>query len=606
MEPVLFRLDQERVDDGAGEAAAREPDHGIDPGVPDRVAEGQGEPEAERQEHGRQHALVGAVVRGEQEGLGKDDGEDHRREERGGADGADGAGAPQGRGADRRDTFHALYATGPMRSPREPWKCAHCSTLNLSTARSCRRCGNARGVLLTRDDAGSPGLAAVCSGLLPGLGQLYQGRWIRGAVIFLIPILAVALGGAFIATFDPLTSLVIRHAVVFTVAVIGGLLLYHLWVVADAFAGGLRHGGSLRGKHAADYFALGIVTLALIAGYGSVYRGANAWAGLAAKVFAPVAGATARGVSTSFDLPPWNGRERLNVLVLGIDSRGVAGDTQNTDTMIVLSIDPVNRTAAMLSVPRDTLVPIPGHGSDKVNAAFALGGPDLAQKTIEGLLGIRINSYALINFQAFTEIVDSVGGVIVDVKRPIRDEAYPTADFGVERLNIQPGPQLMPGDIALKYARSRHDSNDFSRAKRQQDVISGIRARLASDGMLGRLPAIVNDVGSAVETNFDPANILPLAGLGGGIPSSDIRSEVLLPCGGDFAALRAERGQLAAGLLPDPGQGEDRESRRRAVLRPASAPGGRAHRGPRHRDEGAPPPRTSPTGFRRGPSACRA
>jgi LCP family protein required for cell wall assembly len=440
-----------------------------------------------------------------------------------------------------------------MRSPREPWRCAHCSTLNLTTARSCRRCGSARGALSTRDDAGSPGLAALCSGLLPGLGQLYQERWIRGLVIFLIPVLAVALGGAFIATFDPLTSFVIRHALVVTVAVVGGLLLYHLWSVGDAFAGGFRNGRSLRTKHAADYFALALVTLGLIAGYGSIYRGANAWTGFAAKVLAPVAGATARGVSTSFDLPPWNGRERLNVLVLGIDSRGVAGDTQNTDTMIVLSIDPVNRTAAMLSVPRDTFVAIPGHGSQKVNAAFALGGPDLAQKTIEGLLGIRINSYALINFQAFTDIVDSVGGALVDVKRPVRDESYPTADYGVERLNIQPGPQLMPGEIALKYARSRHDSNDFSRAKRQQDVISAIRARISTDSMVARLPAIVNNVGSAVETNFDPANILPLAGLGGGIPSSDIKSEVLLPCNIDVphCELTEQNGAQGYFLIPD-------------------------------------------------------
>jgi LCP family protein required for cell wall assembly len=440
-----------------------------------------------------------------------------------------------------------------MRSPREPWSCARCSTLNLSTARSCRRCGTARGVLLTRPGAGSPGLAAICSGLLPGLGQLYQERWIRGLVIFLVPVLAIALGGAFTATFDPLTSLVVRHAVVFAVAIVGGLLLYHLWAVGDAFAGVFRDGTSLRGRHAADYFALGIVTLALIGGYASVYRGANAWAGLAAKVFAPVAGATARGVSTTFEPPPWNGHDRLNVLILGIDSRGVAGDTMNTDTMIVLSLDPVNRTAAMLSVPRDTLTAIPGHGSEKVNSAFAIGGPELAQATVEGLLGIRINSYALINFEAFTRIVDSVGGALVDVKRPIRDEAYPTADFGVERLNIQAGPQLMPGDIALKYARSRHDSNDFSRARRQQDVIAAIRARLATDGMLARLPGIVNEVGSAVETNFDPANILPLAGLGGGIPSSDIKSEVLLPCGADatHCELTEDNSPLGYYLIPD-------------------------------------------------------
>ena len=439
-----------------------------------------------------------------------------------------------------------------MGSPREPWSCARCSTLNLSTARSCRRCGTGRPTILRRSERNSPGLAAVLSGLLPGLGQLYQERWIRGVITVLIPVLVVALGGAFVATFDPLTSLVIRHAVVVTVIVICGLLLYHLWAVADAFAGGFG-GRSLRGKRAADYLALGIVTLALITGYGSIYRGANAWAGLAARVFAPVAGTTARGATTVFDPVPYNGRDRLNVLVMGLDSRGTTGDTQNTDTIIVLSLDPVNKTASMLSVPRDTLVAIAGHGQDKVNAAYAYGGPDLAQKTVEGLLGIRINSYALIDFGAFTRIVDAVGGAVIDVKRPIRDEAYPTADFGIERLNIQPGPQRMPGDVALKYARSRHDSNDFSRARRQQDVISAIRARLATDGMLARLPSIVGDVGSAVETNFDPANILPLAGLGGGIPSGDVTSEVLLPCGGDspHCELTEQNGQLGYYLIPD-------------------------------------------------------
>jgi LCP family protein required for cell wall assembly len=439
-----------------------------------------------------------------------------------------------------------------MGSPREPWSCARCSTLNLSNAASCRRCRAARGGAHARAAADSPGLAAVLSGLLPGLGQLYQQHWIRGAITLLIPLLMLALGGAFIATFDPLTALVIRHAVVFTVVVIGGLLLYHLWAVGDAFAGGLR-GGAGRGKQAADYFALGIVTVALILGYGSIYRGANAWAGLAARVFAPVAGTTARGATTVFEPVPYNGRDRLNVLVMGIDSRGTVGDTQNTDTMIVLSLDPLNRTASMLSVPRDTLVTIPGQGQAKINAAYAIGGPDLAQKTVEGLLGIKLNSYALVDFGAFTRIVDTVGGVLIDVKRPIRDESYPTADYGVERLLIQPGPQRMPGDVALKYARSRHDSNDFSRARRQQDVIAAIRARLSADGMLSRIPSIVGDVGSAVETNFDPANILPLAGLGGGIPSSDIKSDVLLPCGGEspHCELNEQNGGLGYYLIPD-------------------------------------------------------
>ena len=219
----------------------------------------------------------------------------------------------------------------------------------------------------------------------------------------------------------------------------------------------------------------------------------------------------------------------------------------------MLSVDPLNRTAAMLSIPRDTLAKIPGHGSDKINAAFSYGGPDLAQRTVEDLLGIHLNSYALINFEAFTRIVDGVGGALVDVRRPIRDESYPTADYGVERLNIQPGPQLLDGAHALKYARSRHDSNDFSRARRQQDVIAAIRLRLATDGMLGRIPGLVNDVGSAVETNFDPANILPVASLGGGIPSGAIKSEILLPCGGDYphCELNEENSPSGYYLIPD-------------------------------------------------------
>src|SRR5260221_10331383 len=111
----------------------------------------------------------------------------------------------------------------------------------------------------------------------------------------------------------------------------------------------------------------------------------------------------------------------------------------------------------------------------------------------------------------------------------------------------------MPGDCALSYAGSGHGSNDFSRARRQQDVISAIRVRLSSDGMLGRVPGIVNDVGTAVETDFDPANVLALAGLGGGIPSSAIRSEVLLPCGGDspHCELNEDNSPLGYYLIPD-------------------------------------------------------
>lgn len=444
-----------------------------------------------------------------------------------------------------------------MVSPRGAWSCARCGTLNIAAIRSCRRCARPRPIPLRGTDdepGGAPGLAAILSGLLPGLGQLYQERWVRGTIVFLLPVLAIAIGGAFVATFDPLTSLVVRYAAVVTVATIGGLLLYHLWAVADAFASGFRRGGSLRGKLVKDYLALGLVALALSGTYGAVYRGASAWAGLAAKVFAPVAGTVRGGGSGAPWSPPlWTGDSRLNVLVLGLDVRGTGSDDRNTDTMLVLSLDPLNHTATMLSVPRDILVPFPGHRQDKINAAYAVGGPPLSVKLVEDLLGIRIHSYALVDFGAFTKIVDSVGGAFVDVKRPILDEAYPTPDYGVERLAILPGPQLMPGDVALKYARSRHDSNDFSRARRQQEIISSLRLRLAEGGVLARVPAVVDEVGSAVETDLDPANILPLAGASSGIDSTRIRSEVLLPCGGygPHCELQEDNSPLGYYLIPD-------------------------------------------------------
>lgn len=401
---------------------------------------------------------------------------------------------------------------------------------------------------------GSPGFAAVLSGLLPGLGQMYQGRWVKGMLMILLPIFTVVLTGAFIAIADPLTTLVLRNAPAFTFLVAGVFLTYHFYVVADAFAGRLRGMGSLSGRRLLDYAILGVVCLSLVAFYTAAYRGSAPWAGFFAKIFAPIANAPLIAAAGQDPSPPaWTGTERVNVLLLGIDSRPDSSTTQNTDTMIVLSLDPVNKTAAMLSIPRDVYIQKPGVLVDKINAAYAFGGPDLARKVVEDLLGIRLNAYALVNFDAFTKIVDSVGGVIVDVRRPVRDESYPTPDYGVERLDIMTGPQLMDGSTALHFARSRHDTNDYSRAQRQQLVVSALRTRLTEGDFLRSLPAIVDRVGSAVQTNFDPANVPSLALFGSGIDGSAIRSEVLYPCGGDYphCELQYSGGDGGFFLVPD-------------------------------------------------------
>lgn len=416
------------------------------------------------------------------------------------------------------------------------WPCLRCGTRNLATASLCARCGQprgARGQARRRlRETGSPGFAAVLSALLPGLGQVYEDRWVRGILMLIIPLFAVTLTGAFVAIADPLTSFVLRNAPLVTFVVVGTALAFHLYVVADAFAGRM---GSLRGRHLIDYAVLGLITLALISGYTTIYRQSAPWAALAARLFAPFASSHAPGgAPLEQAAPDWSGSDRLNVLVMGIDTREGDKIDQNTDTMLVLSLDPVNRTASMLSLPRDVYVDRPGVYQGKINAAFAFGGSSLVRRIVGDMLGIPIHSYTLINFEAFNRIIDGVGGVIVDAKRPVRDESYPTADFGVERIDILPGPQLMRGEVALKYARSRHDSNDYSRAKRQQEVIGALRSRLSQPEALRTIPSLMDNVGTTVETDFDPANVLPLARTGTGVDSAAITSEVLYPCGGDY------------------------------------------------------------------------
>jgi len=399
---------------------------------------------------------------------------------------------------------------------------------------------------------GSGSLAAVLSALLPGLGQLYRGRWLRGAALAAAPVGALAVVAALTLGIDLVTGALIRRAQLVVAIALGGGLVYHLAAVGDAFAGARGLTG-LAGRRPREYAALAVIALALVTTYGAVYRQSSAWAGLATTLFTPAAAPPGPAQAALTPPPAWSGTERLNVLVLGIDSRGPTDTDRNTDTMIVLTLDPLNRTAGMLSIPRDVYIDRPGVFKEKINAAYSFGGPNLSRRLVEDLLGIRINAYGLLDFDAFTKIVDAVGGVLVDVKRPLRDEAYPTAAFGVQRLDILAGPQLMRGETALRYARTRHASTDYDRSARQQDVIGALRARLAGGDLLLRLPAIMDQVGPAVRTSFDPANVLPVARLGSAIERGAIRADVLYPCGGDFAHCELKEQNDPGGfyLFPD-------------------------------------------------------
>lgn len=391
------------------------------------------------------------------------------------------------------------------------------------------------------------GLAAALSLFVPGLGQAYTRRLGRGVVALAMPLGIAALVLELLLLLDPLMALALRVAVVLAAVATIVLFSYHGAVVLDAFGAPSTRGRGLAGKRAGEY-ALLLATLVALAGlYATVYRQSMTWAGLAEKVFEPFG----RGGGQVAEA--WSGSDRLNVLLLGIDTRlADGGETQNTDTLIVLTIDPVNKAAGMLSIPRDTLVTIPGHGDQKINAAFALGGPDLARRTVSQLLDVPIHGYALVDFQGFRRIVDEVGGIVVDAPLPVRDEAYPTEDFGVTRLDIRAGPQRMDGETALRYARSRHDSSDFSRAERQQRVLSALRDGVAGSGSPLELSALAGQLSDTVRTDLNPGNLLPLARLGLGIEPAKIERRVLKPEEDGTGPLRELNSASGYYLVPDP------------------------------------------------------
>jgi polyisoprenyl-teichoic acid--peptidoglycan teichoic acid transferase len=216
--------------------------------------------------------------------------------------------------------------------------------------------------------------------------------------------------------------------------------------------------------------------------------------------------------------------ERVNILLLGIDRRDNDPGPWRTDTMMIVSIDPISKTATLLSIPRDLWVPIPDYGlgvtEDRINAAHAYGdaykypggGPALAKKTVQYNLGIPIHYYVRVDFRGFEKIIDTIGGIDVDVPKDIVDNEYPTSDYGTERLYIPAGRQHMNGTLALKYARTRHADNDFQRARRQQQVILAVRDKVLSLNIpLSRIPQLVSTLGESVQTDMTLDEIMVIA-----------------------------------------------------------------------------------------------
>lgn len=204
---------------------------------------------------------------------------------------------------------------------------------------------------------------------------------------------------------------------------------------------------------------------------------------------------------------------RESVLILGSDARpdeikqGVVG---RTDTLLLLVADRATPRLAMLSVPRDLWVTIPGYGQERINAAFEFGGSQTAKQTVSNLLGQRVDRYALIGLQGVRDVVDAVGGVDITVAQAIHDDTYPTDDYGIQTVDIPAGRQHMDGDTALKYARTRHQDSDFARIARQQQVAAAVRTALLSPTNWPRIPAVAAAVRQSIQTDLSPLDLIAI------------------------------------------------------------------------------------------------
>ena len=211
---------------------------------------------------------------------------------------------------------------------------------------------------------------------------------------------------------------------------------------------------------------------------------------------------------------PWNGVSRITILILGLDYRDWQNkDIPRSDTMILLTLDPVTKTAGMLSIPRDLWVNVPNYGYSKINEAFFLGqanhlpggGPQLATETVEQLIGVPINFYAQIDFTAFIKFIDTIGGVSVIPKADV-----PVQEWGTEYKQTLKAGQwyTLTGGLALSYARERYTGEgDIDRAARQQQVIEAIRDRILKfdelPNLIANAPAIYQELSSGIHTNIN-------------------------------------------------------------------------------------------------------
>jgi len=213
--------------------------------------------------------------------------------------------------------------------------------------------------------------------------------------------------------------------------------------------------------------------------------------------------------------------DRLNILAVGTDSVEAIG---RADTILILSVDPKTKDTILFSIPRDIRVKIPDRGMDKINHAFAYGGIDLLEKTVQDFIGIPIHYYGVVDFEGFRYIIDALDGVNIYVEKDMHymDRA------GSLKINLNKGQQILDGEKALEYVRFRSDAmGDLGRIQRQQKLISAVIDKILNFENMAKLPSIINSLTEYIKTNINPNEIIALAKLMKDVDRSKIWVETI-------------------------------------------------------------------------------
>jgi polyisoprenyl-teichoic acid--peptidoglycan teichoic acid transferase len=241
-----------------------------------------------------------------------------------------------------------------------------------------------------------------------------------------------------------------------------------------------------------------------------------------------------------------------NVLLLGSDNDGKYNfPAVLTQVMMIVHIDTVQNSVTLVSIPRDSWVYVPEVGGmHKIDQAFLLGaaphnsfddGVRLARLTVEQDYGITIDRYAWVGLDGFSKVIDTLGGIDVDVAHPIVDDNYPDDTganagnpYAYTRLDLAPGPQHLNGHEALEYVRSRHADlvGDIGRTQRQQQILQALKLKLSIGSVLGNLSHIFADLKGSVYTDFSEQEMLGFASYGQGLSATAVQRLILGPGSG--------------------------------------------------------------------------